>query len=127
MRLVVCIAAGGALTFAACGGGDGGGDTEAFCEEIVRVSESGTDTTAAEDLAALQALADVAPSEISDQMDELVSVFEQVQSFDAEAASEEEMLDFMELAGSIEETGVEVEEFALENCPDLPDDIFSIE
>ena len=60
-------------------------------------------------------------------MNELVDGFEQLQSFDAEAASEEEMGEFLAVAGSLDEASTAVEEFALENCPDLPADLFDTE
>jgi len=84
------------------------------------IAESGDDTTEEQDLAALQAVADVAPSEISDEMDQLLDVYEQLQAFDPEASSEEEMGEFLAIVGQLEE-------FAMENCPDLPADFFSTE
>ena len=86
-----------------------------------------TTRTEEENLAALQSLADAAPSEISDEMNELVDGFEQLQSFDPEAASDEEMTEFLAIAGSLDEASTAIEEFALENCPDLPADLFATE
>jgi imidazolonepropionase-like amidohydrolase len=128
-----------ALALAACGsdGDAGGGDdeaggvssssTEAFCEAIQALAESSDDTSGSERLASLQSVADAAPDEISSEMDELVAGFEQVLSFDPEAASEEEMTDFLAMADGLDGAGTAVEEFALENCPDLPADVFATE
>jgi hypothetical protein len=128
VRLAVGLTAAAGLALAACGSDSGGGgSTDAFCEEIQALAESSDDTTEAEDLAALQSVADAAPSEISDAMNELVDGFEQLQSFDAEAASEAEMGEFLAIAGGLDEASTAVEEFALENCPDLPADLFSTE
>ncbi len=129
IRLATGLLAISAMTIAACGSDDGGGggSTEAFCEEIQTLAESEGETTEAEDLAALQTVADVAPSEIADEMNELVDGFEQLQAFDAEAASEEEMADFLVIAGSLDEASTAIEEFALANCPDIPADLFATE
>jgi hypothetical protein len=54
----------------------------------------------------------------------LVDAFEQLLSFDAEAASEEQMGEFLEIAAGVDEASTRVEEFAAENCPDLPADVF---
>ena len=132
IRLATGLVATAALAIAACGSDEGGGEggggsTEAFCEEIQALAESEGDTTEAEDLEVLQADADVAPGDIADEMDELVDGFERLQAFDPEASSEEEMTDFLAMAGDLDEASIAVEEFALENCPDLPDDFFSTE
>ena len=117
-----------ALVLAACGSDDdAGGNTDAFCEEIQALAESSDDTSEAESLAALQSVADAAPDEISGAMNELVAGFEQLLSFDPEAASEEEMTDFLAIAGGLDEASTAVEEFALENCPGLPADVFATE
>jgi hypothetical protein len=129
IRCSIALAAATTLALAACGsdGGGGGGSTEAFCEEIGSLADSDVETTEAQDLAALQAVAAAAPSDISDEMNQLVDAFEQVQSFDAETASEDDMTDFLALAGDIDAASTAVEEFASENCPDLPADFFSTE
>jgi hypothetical protein len=120
-----------ALVMAACGsdsdGGAGGGDTEAFCEEIQVLAESSDDTSEAESLAALRSVADAAPGEISSEMNQLVAGFEQLLSFDPEAASDEEMTDFLAMADGLDEASTAVEAYALENCPDLPADVFATE
>jgi hypothetical protein len=128
IRRAIGLTAGAALVLAACGSDSGGGtSTEAFCENMSAIAESGDDTTEEQDLAALQAVADVAPSEISDDMDQLLDVYEQLQAFDPEASSEEEMGEFLAIVGQLDEPATKVEEFAMENCPDLPADFFSTE
>jgi hypothetical protein len=119
-----------ALVMAACGSdsdGGGGDGTGAFCEEIQALAESSDDTSEAESLAALQSVADAAPDEISSEMNQLVAGFEQLLSFDPEAASEEEMTDFLAMADGLDEASTAVEEYALANCPDLPADVFATE
>ena len=125
VRLAVGLTVGAALALAACGSESGGGSTDAFCERIQAVAESGDDTTDEENLAALQSVADAAPSEISDEMNQLVDGFAQVQSFDVEAASEEEMVEFLATVDGLDGASTAIEEFALANCPDLPADLFS--
>jgi hypothetical protein len=137
IRLATGLVAAAALALAACGsdgdagdggggdGGDDGGSSEAFCTEIQALAESTEETTEEEDLAALQAVADVAPDGIADEMNQLVDGLEQLQTFDPEAATEEEMTDFLEFTDDLGAAGTAVEEFALENCPDLPADLFA--
>jgi hypothetical protein len=50
-----------------------------------------------------------------------------LQAFDPEASSEEEMGEFLAIVGQLDEPATKVEEFAMENCPDLPADFFSTE
>jgi hypothetical protein len=135
IRLTTGVIAATALSLTACGsddnggggGGSGGGSTEAFCDEIQTLAESTGETTEEEDLAALQKVADVAPDEIADEMNELLDGFEQLQAFDPEAASEEEMGDFLAIADGLDEASTAIEEFALDNCPDIPADLFETE
>ena len=128
IRLTIGLVAAATLAMSACGSDDGGGgDTEAFCEEIQTLAESTGETTEEQDLAALRSVADAAPGEIADEMDQLVEAFEQLQAFDPEAASEEEMADFLTLADGLDEASTAVEEYALANCPDLPADLFETE
>jgi hypothetical protein len=128
----IALALAGALALGACssdGGdssdGDGSGSTETFCEEIATLADFDEDSTEEEDFAAIRAIADVAPDEISDEMDLLVDVFDEFQSFDPATSSEEELAEFLELADTIDEAGTSVEEFTVENCPDLPDGVFN--
>jgi hypothetical protein len=134
IRLAIGLAAVSALTLGACDadndvGEDGGGaaSTSAFCERIAELADSAADTTEEEGLDAFRSIADAAPEEISDEMDQLVEAFERLQSFDPEAASEDEMAEFMELAEGLDEASATVEEYARDNCPDLPADFFGTE
>jgi hypothetical protein len=130
-RILIGLTACGSLALAACGSdgdsGGGGGDVEAFCAALAETAESDLDTTEEEDLAQVRAIADSAPSEISDAMDTLVDAFEQLQAFDFENATEEQMEEFGELLPAFEEATTAVESYARDNCPDLPDDFFSTE
>jgi hypothetical protein len=126
IRLAVALAAGAALALTACGDDDSsGGDVDTFCEEITTLAESEDSGDDATNLAMLQSVADAAPSEISDEFDELVDAFEQLQSFDAEAATDEEMAEFLDIADGLDEASARIEEFAVENCPDLPAGLFT--
>ena len=128
-KIAFCLAAAATLTLVACGGDDGGGggggSTDAFCQQLPALADSDVDTTEAKDLAALQQVADAAPSEISDEMDLLVEAFERLRTFNSETASEEELADFLEFTEGLDGASTTVEEFAGENCPDLPPDFFS--
>jgi hypothetical protein len=127
IRLAVALAAGGALALTACGDDDGSGDggVEAFCEELETFSAS-VDESEGDDtfLADFGQLADAAPSEISDEMNQMLEAFEELDAFPDEPESEEQMTEMMELLDAIEEPADAVEEFAVANCPDLPASIF---
>jgi hypothetical protein len=131
-RILVALAACGSLALTACGSdgdGDSGGgdDVEAFCAALAESVESDVETTAEEDLEQLQAIADSAPGEVSDAMDTVVDIFEQLQGIDFETATEDELAEFEELLPTFEEATADVEDYARDNCPDLPDDFFSTE
>lgn len=133
IRRATGLIAAATVLMAACGNDNGagsddsGGSTGTFCEEIQALAESSDGTSEAESLAALQSVADAAPDEISGEMDQLVAGLEQLLSFDPEASSEEEMNDFLAMADGLDEASTAVEEFALENCPGLPADLFATE
>jgi hypothetical protein len=128
-RILIGLASCVALALAACGsdGDSGGDDVEAFCDALAETTESDPDTTAAGDLEQLQAIADAAPSEVSDAMDTLVDIFEQLDAVDFENATEDELAEFEALLPTFEDATAEVESYARDNCPDLPDDFFSTE
>jgi hypothetical protein len=137
-RILIALTACGSLALAACGsdgggddsdGGDsGGGDNaEAFCAALFESTESDLDTTDEEDLEMLRSIAASAPSEVSDAMDTMVDAFEQLLDLDFENATEEQLAEFEALLPSFEEATAEVESYARDNCPDLPDDFFSTE
>ena len=135
IRLAIALAVGGTLALTACGdddegrgGGDGGGgSTESFCDELAALEERGDDPSFEQVLESLRSLADVTPDEVSDEMGQLVDAFEQLQSFDAESASDEEMARFAAMADELDEASATIEEFAVANCPGLPDDVFGTE
>lgn len=131
-RMLIGLAACGSLALVACGSDDdsnsgGGSGDEAFCAALAESAESDLDTTEEEDLEMLRSIAASAPGEISDDMDTLVDVFEQLQGFDFENATEDQVAEFEELLPTFEEATATVESYARDNCPDLPDDFFSTE
>lgn len=132
-RIFISLAACGSLALAACGSdgdsdsGGGGNDVEAFCAALGESAESDLDTTEEEDLEMLRSIAASAPGEVSDAMDTLVDAFEQLQAFDFENATEDEVAEFEELLPTFEGAVASVESYARDNCPDLPDDFFSTE
>ena len=113
------------VTLSACGSdsGSGSGSTDAFCDEIVALSESEDEGDEA-NLAALQSLADAAPGEISGDMDTLIDAFSVLQATDLETASEDELADLEATVAELDDASANVETFAEDNCPDLPADIF---
>jgi hypothetical protein len=126
IRLAVALAAGAALALTACGDDDdssGGASTEAFCEEIeaFATSVNESDDTF---LADFERVADAAPDEISDEVNQMLEAFESLEALPDEPESEEQMAEMMELLEAIEEPADAVEAFGLENCPDLPPSIF---
>jgi len=128
IRLAIGLATCATLAFAACGGdsdgGSDGGSTEAFCDDLLAINEASDDISDEDGLALLQSAADSAPSEISSEMDGFVEMFEQLLAFDAAAATDEELAEFTASAPDFEESTTKIEEFATENCPDLPADFF---
>jgi len=105
-------------------GNDADADSTAFCDELLVLSETeeGTD---AENLAALQRVADAAPPDIEDAADTLVETFGRLQAFDVEAAGEDDLDDAEQTLADFDAAGVTLESYAEENCPDLPDNFFT--
>lgn len=129
-RILISLTACASLALAACGSDSdsgGGGDVAAFCDELAATADTAADTTPEEDLATLRSIADAAPGEIADSMDSLVDGFAELQAFDLETATEDQMADFQGLLAEFEEATATVEEYARDNCPDLPADFFSTE
>ncbi len=128
IRLAIVLATAGALALTACGDDDdGGGRTEAFCEELETFATDVDDDAENGDesfVADFRAIADVAPSEIADEINQMLEAFQAIDSLPDEPESEEVMNEMLALVASVEEPSAAVEEFALENCPDLPPSIF---
>jgi hypothetical protein len=113
------------MALTACGDDDssGGGSVDSFCAELEAFSVS-TDGEDATFVADFEKVADAAPSEISDEMNQMLEAFETLDSLPDEPESEEQMAEMMELLEALEEPASAVDEFASENCPDLPPGIF---
>jgi hypothetical protein len=116
------------MALTACGSdddsGSGGGSVDAFCDALETFADEPADAGDPTFVADFRALAETAPSEISDEINEMLSVFEQIDALPDEPGTEEEMNELLELASSIDEPGAAVEEFAMENCPDLSASVF---
>ena len=124
IRLAIGLTTCATLALAACGGDSGGRSTDAFCDDLLAINEADDDISDEDGLALLQSAADSAPSEISSEMDGFVEMFEQLLAFDAAAATDEELAEFTANAPDFEESTTKIEEFATDNCPDLPADFF---
>ena len=132
MRRVVAVMVAGAFALAACGD-DGGGSVEAFCESVQEVADNDQDpfeTDSREDFVAelekqrdaVNAVADNAPDEISDDAQTGAEWFAEVSDALAavdptdQAALEEASAPFDEDDPEVEAAGESVNEFALTEC-----------
>lgn len=111
------------LVAVSCSDDGGGGDVEAFCDQIV-VLESMEDPTDEEAQQALQDLVDDAPSEIKGDLEVVVGVFDDLQGLDEddpEAMGEVFALmeneEFIEASENLEAFGVD--ECGLEPTEDV--------
>jgi hypothetical protein len=115
------------MAITACGSDDGGGDggsVEGFCEELEAFATNVDDADDESFVADFRVLVDAAPSEIAGELNQMLEAFEQLDELPDEPETEEEMNEMLALAGTIEEPAAAVEEFAIENCPDLPPSVF---
>jgi len=123
-----------ALGLAGCGGSDGGGDTEAFCEQIRAIDA--TDEAAGDDIAAaaeqFDALTDDAPDEIADDLRVVVDAFAELDEIDEDDPEAFELFfelfqrpEFLEATETLEQFGVD--ECGLEPAADIgaPDEVNS--
>ncbi len=116
------LAIGALVTATACGGdddgGSSGGSTEEFCDEFAALADTDAESAADPDL--LRNIAEAAPDEISGAMDRFVEIAEELDSFDEADASEEDLDGFFTMLEDLEESSTEIEQFLIDNCPDLP-------
>jgi hypothetical protein len=132
MKRAVALTVAGAFALAACGD-DGGGSVEAFCESAQEVADNTQDpfdTDSPEDFVAelekqrdaVNAAADNAPDEISDDAQTAAEYFAEVSDALAavdptdQAAVEEASAPFDEVDPEVEAAGESVGEFALTEC-----------
>jgi len=125
VRTIVAGALLGSLVLAACGGDDdsASGSTEEFCSLVA--TELPDDATDADVLANIEAIAAAAPSEISDEVNEVATAFGTLQAIDLETADEETLAEFEILLARLDELGPDLEAWATENCPDVPPGFFT--
>ena len=93
----------------------GGGD---FCAALEEYGSDASDDALA-DVAELERLASIAPSEISDDMQRLAELTSQMMDFDEMTASEDEIAEFGSLITEFEPVSARLEAWTIENCPDL--------
>jgi hypothetical protein len=93
----------------------GGGD---FCAALEEYGSDASDDALA-DVAELERLASIAPSEISDDMQRLAELTSQMMDFDEMTASEDEIAEFGSLITEFEPVSARLGAWTLENCPDL--------
>jgi hypothetical protein len=113
----------GALSLTACGGSDGGGSADGFCDSLVRLDGSDVNPDADFDgaIAALEDLKSNASGDLQDDIDTFISVMNKINDAGEDAAFEEFEDDFEKMTAAIES----IEEFATANCEGLPDDLFN--
>lgn len=101
--------AAGALALSACGGG-GGGDAAAFCEQsdALEASAGGSGESGMPSSEQLQRVIDVAPDEIRDELQTLVSALEDMRQGDTSGLQDPE----------VQEAAQAVQSFSAENCGD---------
>jgi len=117
----------GLLALSACGSdGDangGGGDAatvEEFCSEVGKVA-AGDGSSAAADL---QSLAESAPDAISDDMQAFANLFNEMDALSTDGSDEaaaklaDKMGEYTDLTGRLDT-------WSNENCPDLPENVFT--
>jgi hypothetical protein len=96
---------------AAAGGGD-------FCVALeTYVDDVNPDPMA--DVAELELLASIAPSEIADDMERLAGMTAQMYDFDEITASQDEIAEFETLIEEFEPVSDRLDAWTIENCPDL--------
>jgi len=131
-RFAIGAAAALALALAGCGGSDGGGDTEAFCEQVRAIDAA--DEAVDDDLAAaaeeFEALIDDAPDEIKDDLRIVVDAFAELAELDEDDPEGFEQFfellqrpDFVDATETLEQFGVD--ECGLEPATDTetPDEV----
>ncbi len=105
-----------ALVFAGCGGSDGGGDTEAFCERVraLEAADESVDDDVAAAAAEFEALIDDAPAELRDDLRIVVDAFTELDAIDENDPEAFELFfelferpEFVEASETLEQFGVE--------------------
>ena len=125
-----------ALALGGCGGSDGVGDTEAFCEQIRAIDETDDDVAADDDIAAaaeqFDALIDDAPDEIADELRVVVDAFAELDEIDENDPEAFELFfellqrpDFVEATETLEQFGVDECGLEPETDTEGPDEVTS--
>ncbi len=125
-RSLIALCTTGLLLFTACGDDNSSGSAEEFCSVLVETQDiefEGADD-AGEVVSDLQRLVDAAPSEIKDDVKLVVDAFTALSEIDPLEASPEEVAELDEQFAGTEAAGDRIEAWALENCENLPEDVF---
>lgn len=123
-RRLIGVSTVGLLSLAACGSDDAGGSDEAFCTKLAAAAEADADMTDEESLALFKSLAASAPGAISEDFDTMVDLFTEFRDFDAANATADQMAEFEATMTDFSQASDNIEAYATENCPDLPDSVF---
>jgi hypothetical protein len=119
----------GLLALGACGSdSDSNGDavsSEEFCDKLGELTAGDDNDTTSDDLKAdLQNLADIAPDGVSDDMQAFVDLFNEMDALSADQ-SEEAAAQITDMMDEIGELTSRLDSWSNENCPDLPENIFT--
>jgi outer membrane murein-binding lipoprotein Lpp len=107
-----------ALVLAGCGGSDGGGDTETFCEQVraLEAADQGVDDDVAAAAADFEALIDDAPEELRDDLRIVVDAFTELDAIDEnDPAAFELFVELFERPEFVEATE-NLEQFGVDEC-----------
>ncbi len=120
----LALAAGlGALSLTACGGSDGGGSAEGFCDSLLELENSEVSPETDFD-GAMEALEDVksnAPGDLKGELETFIDVMNKINDAGEDASFDEFEGDFEKMSVAIEK----IQDYADANCEGLPEDIFN--
>jgi hypothetical protein len=125
-RALAGLAVAGTLAISACGSddaadsGDDAVSTEAFCTELGALAATEEGSISAE----LQSLADSAPDAITDDMQAFSRLFGELDALSTDE-SDEAAAQMAELFGEYEDVTSRLDIWANDNCPELPENVFT--
>lgn len=127
-RLALLLAS--CVALVACGGSDDAGDVDAFCDAVLALNDPADDDDLDDsdggadlEVGGFQRLATTAPAPIDDDAARMVEILRQLAVLADDPDPSTEIA--LPLLAEFEEAGGRVAQFAQDNCPDLPPEIFS--